>query len=267
MKVFNSRQKYIYSIAIKIVSCYNKEKSWTGELTVKKAFILALCIFFLFSSKVYAAHDDISLTMYLDGELKPQKAFDISLSVVSEYETGCCRIGFSYDDNALELKNISVKDKSENDTLYYTDTAGTADIIYMPANMHDIVLRLAPKNAAEQYDFEAFLYEACDREGNYLKSDTIFEFSLDTAVNAEMSDHSVTEKVRVKNDVSKSYVQSAEVEVSAEQDYSGEYQVRESVSQTAFLIFAGIAAVFAAGFWAVYKMGFKHGKHTIKNEN
>ncbi len=267
MKVFNSRQKYIYSIAIKIVSCYNKEKSWTGELTVKKAFILALCIFFLFSSKVYAAHDDISLTMYLDGELKPQKAFDISLSVVSEYETGCCRIGFSYDDNALELKNISVKDKSENDTLYYTDTAGTADIIYMPANMHDIVLRLAPKNAAEQYDFEAFLYEACDRDGNYLKSDTIFAFSLDAAVNTEISHNSAAEKIRVNNDISKSNVSSAKTEPSAPNDYSGTYQVRESVSQTSFLLYAGIAAVFFAALAAVYKMGFKHGKHTIKNEN
>ncbi len=232
---------------------------------MKKAFILALCVFFLFSSRVYAAHDDVSLSMHLDGELQPEEAFDVYLSIDSE-ETGCCRIGFSYSENDLELKNISVKDKSKGDILYYNDTDGKADIIYISEDMHDIVLRFAPKNAAETYHFEAFLYEACDREGNYLKSDTIFEFSLDTAVNAEMSDHSVTEKVRVKNDVSKSYVQSAEVEVSAEQDYSGEYQVRESASQTAFLIFAGIAAVFAAGFWAVYKMGFKHGKHTVKNE-
>ena len=232
---------------------------------MKKAFILALCVFFLFSSRVYAAHDDVSLSMHLDDELQPEEAFDVYLSIDSE-ETGCCRIGFSYSENDLELKNISVKDKSKGDILYYNDTNGKADIIYISEDMHDIVLRFAPKNAAETYHFETFLYEACDREGNYLKSDTIFEFSLDTAVNAEMSDHSVTEKVRVKNDVSKSYVQSAEVEVSVEQDYSGEYQVRESASQTAFLIFAGIAAAVAAGFWAVYKMGFKHGKHTVKNE-
>ena len=202
--------------------------------------------------------------MHLDDELKPEKAFDIYLSVISEYEIGCCRIGFSYSQSELELKNISVKDKSENDILYYNDTDGKADIIYMSENRHDIVLRFAPKNAAETYDFEAFLYEACDRDGNYLKSDTIFEFSLNT----ETSRDSVPEKIRVKNDVSKSYVQSAEIEISIpnEKDYSGEYHVKESVSQTAFLTFAGIAAVFAAGLAVVYKMGFRHGKHTVKNE-
>lgn len=235
---------------------------------MKKAFILALSIFFIFATRVYAAHDEVTLSMHLEDELKPEKAFDIYLSVVSEYEIGCCRIGFSYSESELELKNISVENKSESDILYYSDKDGKADIIYLPDGISDIVLRFAPKGSAEKYDFEAFLYEVCDREGNYLNADTIFEFSLDTAVNAEMSDHSVTEKVRVKNDVSKSYVQSAEIEISIpnEKDYSGEYHVKESVSQTAFLTFAGIAAVFAAGLAVVYKMGFRHGKHTVKNE-
>ena len=76
---------------------------------MKKAFILALSIFFIFAPRVYAAHDEVTLSMHLEDELKPEKAFDIYLSVVSEYEIGCCRIGFSYSESELELKNISAE--------------------------------------------------------------------------------------------------------------------------------------------------------------
>lgn len=236
---------------------------------MKKAFILALSIFFIFAPRVYAAHDEVTLSMHLEDELKPEKAFDIYLSVVSEYEIGCCRIGFSYSESELELKNISAENKSESDILYYSDKDGKADIIYLPDGISDIVLRFAPKGSVEKYDFEAFLYEVCDREGNYLNADTIFEFSLDTAVNTEISEKSVPEKIRVKNEVSKSYVQSSEIEVSEKESSTG-YRVlheEKAADQTTFLIFAGIAAAFAAGLAAVYKVGFRHGKHTVKKEN
>lgn len=239
---------------------------------MKKAFILALSVFLIFSPKVYAANDEVTLSMYLDNELKSGKAFELCLSVMSEYEIGCCRIGFSYSESELELKNISVKDKTKNDILYYSDTGGKADIIYMPEDTRDIVLRFAPKDSAEKYDFETVIYEACDCDGNYLKSDTIFEFSLDIAANTEIAQKSVPEKIRVKNEVSKNDVQSQEIEVSvlSENDRPDEYRVfheEKSANQTTFLIFAGIAAVFSAGLAVVYKMGFKNGKHTVKKEN
>ena len=238
---------------------------------MKKAFVLVLTVFFLISPKVYAAWDEVSLSMHIDDELKPEKAFNIYLSVISEYDIGCCRIGFSYNEKDLELKNVFLENKNKGDTLYYSDCKGQTDIIYMPENMQDIILRFAPKDQAETYDLKAFLYEVCDRDGNYLISDTVFEFSLDTAVNTESSQNSVPEKIRIRNEVSKERVQSSEITVSvqSENEYSKEYHViyeEKNDGQTTFLIFAGAAAVFFTGLAVVYKIGFKDGKYTEKKE-
>lgn len=236
---------------------------------MKKAFFLVLTVFFLFAPTVYAANDEVTMSMHLEDELKPEKAFDIYISVESEYEIGCCRIGFSYSNSELDLKNVSLADKNDGDIFYYNDKGGQADIIYMPENIGDIVLRFAPKKSAEQYDFETFLYEVCDCEGNYLHADMIYEFSLDVVANSESSQNSVPEKIRVRNDVSKISVQSSQVELSVENNVSSEYHVvheEKQADQTMFLLFAGIVITVVAGLAVVYKMGFRHGKHTIKKE-
>lgn len=236
---------------------------------MKKAVMIALAIFFILGMRVYAT-DEISLSMHTEDELKAGKNFNVHLCLNSSSDIGCCRLRLSYGE--LELKSIFLENKKTEDILYYNDDNGQADIIYMPENLQDIILRFAPKDSDEKYTFEVLVYEACDCNGNYLRSDTAFEFSLAAAKDTEISQKSVPEKIRVRNEVSKKQVQASEITsyVPQEKEYSNEYRVvheEKAASQTEFLIFGGVALIFAAGLAAVYKIGFKNGRHTEKKEN
>ncbi len=232
---------------------------------MKKIVILALAIFCMITMRAYAQSSEVTLSMHIADDVKQNKAFNMYLSLNSDVDIGACRINISYDKDKLELKNISLEEKSEDDVLYYNDNAGKADIIYMPEVMQDIVIRFKPKGSFEKYDFETFLYEVCDKEGNYLYADTVFTFSLN--VMNEVSETSTPEKSRVKTEVSKSHSRSVEIaaESSEESEYSREYRVihvEQSADQTTFLVFAGIVIIFVGCLAFVYKRGFKDGKAT-----
>ena len=208
---------------------------------MKKIVILALAIFCMITVRAYAQNGEVTLSMHITDDIKQNKAFNVYLLPDSDVDIGACRISISYDKDKLELKNISLEEKSENDILYYNDSIGQADIIYMPEVMQDIVIRFKPKGSFEKYDFETFIYEACDKQGNYLYADTVFDFSLN--VTSEVSEVSVPEKSKVKTEVSKSHFQSVEIaaESAEESEYSGEYHVihvEESADRTTFLVFA-----------------------------
>ena len=246
---------------------------YSRGIEMKKFFIIVLAVFFTFAVKVYAQNDEISLSMHVNEDVKSGKAFNIYLSAESSVEIGACRISISYDKNMLELKNISIEEKSKDDILYYNDNGGQADIIYMPENIQDIAIRFKPTGSYKKYEFEAFIYEACDKDGDYLVSDMKYNFALDVTEDdvsfessiAEKSSFSekviISEKSTVSTDVSKNISQQSE-EMSEPKKQHDVYYEEKTYSQTDFFVFAGIVLLFVSGLIFVYKRGFKDGKNT-----
>ena len=240
---------------------------------MKKAVIIALAIFLIFTVRVYAQNSEVSLSMHVNEDVKAEKAFTAYLSLESYFDIGACRISISYDKNMLELKNISLEEKSEKDILYYNDNSGQTDIIYMPENIQDIAVRFKPTGSYQKYEFEAFIYEVCDKNENYLVSDEKYHFTLDVREDDVSSESSISEKSRisqkviisekstVNTDVSKNTSQQSE-EVSEPKKQYNAYYEEKTYTQTDFFIFAGIVILISVCLVFVYKRGFKDGKNT-----
>ena len=240
---------------------------------MKKAVIIALAIFLIFTVRVYAQNSEVSLSMHVNEDVKAEKAFTAYLSLESYFDIGACRISISYDKNMLELKNISLEEKSEKDILYYNDNSGQTDIIYMPENIQDIAVRFKPTGSYQKYEFEAFIYEVCDTEGNYLVSDEKYHFTLDVREDDVSSESSISEKSRISQkvilsekstvnaDVSKNTSQQSEEMSEPKKQYNAYYE-EKTYTQTDFFIFAGIVILILLCLIFVYKSGFKDGKNT-----
>ncbi len=239
---------------------------------MKKSVIIALAVFFILTVRVYAKNSEVSLSMHVNEDVKAEKAFTAYLSLESDSDIGACRISISYN-NMLELKKISLAEKSEDDILYYNDNGGQADIIYMPENMQDIELHFKPTGSCQKYEFDTFIYEVCDKEGNYLVSDTQYHFSLDVSEEDVSSESSVPEKSRISEkviisekstvnaDVSKNTSEQSE-EMSEQKKQYDVYYNERTYTQTDFFIFAGIVILILLCLIFVYKRGFKDGKNT-----
>ena len=141
---------------------------------MKKIAVIAVVIILLNITApfmtVYATDNTLSITMYTDDTIKPQKAFNLYIYLASDTVIGNSHITVSYNPDTLTLKNVSLENKSSDDTLYFNDITGQADIITFAENIpHHIVLRFQPTDTdTATYNFETTLYEACDLDGNYI---------------------------------------------------------------------------------------------------
>ena len=237
---------------------------------MKKTIIFSLIIFFIYSLPVFAENNEISLEIYLRDDIKAGKAFDLYLSTECTQNIADKRISISYDKNALELKNISLENKDENDIFYFNDNIGQADIICIDDENKDIILRFRPIDDSTNYTFEAFIYEACDSDGNYINSNNIYRFSLNVGENDEITE---TQTVSENKDISRhNSKEDKNKAVSSENESSekseGVYHIvhaeNDDNGQNNFLIFGG--AVIAVSLLSVfiYKKGFQNGKSSEK---
>ena len=143
----------------------------------------------------------------------------------------------------------------------------------MPENIQDIAVRVKPTGSYQKYEFEAFIYEVCDKNENYLVSDEKYHFTLDVSQESILSESNISEKSRisqkviisekstVNTDVSKNTSQQSE-EVSEPKKQYNAYYEEKTYTQTDFFIFAGIVILISVCLVFVYKRGFKDGKNT-----
>ena len=237
---------------------------------MKKTIIFSLIIFFIYSLPVFAENNEISLEIYLRDDIKAGKAFDLYLSTECTQNIADKRISISYDKNALELKNISLENKDDNDIFYFNDNIGQADIICIDDENKDIILRFRPIDDSTNYTFEAFIYEACDSDGNYINSNNIYRFSLNVGENGEITEtQTVSENKDIsshnsKEDKSKAVSSENESSEKSEGVYHIVHAENDDNGQNNFLIFGG--AVIAVSLLSVfiYKKGFQNGKSSEK---
>ena len=237
---------------------------------MKKTIIFSLIIFFIYSLTVSAQNNEISLEIYLRDDIKAGKAFDLYLSTECTQNIADKRISISYDKNALELKNISLENKDENDIFYFNDNIGQADIICIDDENKDIILRFRPIDDSTNYTFEAFIYEACDSDGNYINSNNIYRFSLNVGENDEITE---TQTVSENKDISRhnsnenqSKTISSEKEISEKSE--GVYRIvhteNDNNNQNNFLLFGGTVIAVSLLSVFIYKKGFQNGKSSEK---
>ncbi len=237
---------------------------------MKKTLIFSLIIFFIYSFTVSAQNNEISIEIYLRDDIKAGKAFNLYLSTECTKNIADKRISVSYDANALELKNISLENKDDNDIFYFNDNMGQADIICIDDENKDIILRFRPIDDSTNYTFEVFVYEACDIDGNYINADNIYRFSLNVGENDEITE---TQTVSENKDISRhNSKEDKNKAVSSENESSekseGVYHIvhteNDDNGQNNYLIFGG--AVIAVSLLSVfiYKKGFQHGKSSEK---
>ena len=237
---------------------------------MKKTIIFSLIIFFIYSLPVFAENNEISLEIYLRDDIKAGKAFDLYLSTECTQNIADKRISISYDKNALELKNISLENKDENDIFYFNDNIGQADIICIDDENKDIILRFRPIDDSTNYTFEAFIYEACDSDGNYINSNNIYRFSLNVGENDEITE---TQTVSENKDISRhnsnenqSKTISSEKEISEKSE--GVYRIvhteNDNNNQNNFLLFGGTVIAVSLLSVFIYKKGFQNGKSSEK---
>ena len=237
---------------------------------MKKTIIFSLIIFFFFFFPVFAENNEISLEIYLRDDIKAGKAFDLYLSTECTQNIADKRISISYDKNALELKNISLENKDENDIFYFNDNIGQADIICIDDENKDIILRFRPIDDSTNYTFEAFIYEACDSDGNYINSNNIYRFSLNVGENDEITE---TQTVSENKDISRhnsnenqSKTISSEKEISEKSE--GVYRIvhteNDNNNQNNFLLFGGTVIAVSLLSVFIYKKGFQNGKSSEK---
>ncbi len=237
---------------------------------MKKTIIFSLIIFFIYSFGVYADDDEISLQIYLRDDIKPGKAFNLYLSAESTKNIADKRISISYDENMLELKNISLENKDDNDIFYYNDNNGQADIICIDDENKDIILRFRPKDDSTDYTFETFVYEACDSDGNYINADNIYRFSLNVGDNDKITQtQTVSEHKTVAGHSSKEAESRPDSSVNEDSEKSQSvYHIthtdNDNNGQNNFLLFGGAVTAVSLGLAFAYKKGFSHGKETEK---
>ena len=262
---------------------------------MKKAIIIFVILFFGISP-VYAADNDITFTMYVKENCRPGKAFDLYISLDRPSTLGDIRFNITYDSHLLTLKNVSLEETNNGNMLSYNDNNGTTDIIYFPEYDQNIILRFQPISLqADHYDFQAFIYEACDIEGNYISSDKAYRLSLtvsddkgviqtqtitdrqetmeskniSVSLESKITDYSETSKTK---NVSSSLAEESNKETAEtiESSQAEIYRVIHEDSkndQTPFFIFAGGTIIIAVCLVLVYKSGFKNGKETEKKND
>ena len=237
---------------------------------MKKIIVFSLIILFIYPVTAFAEDNDISLQIYLKDDIKAGKTFNLYLSAESTKNITCKRISISYDETSLELKNISLENKDDNDIFYYNENLGQADIICIDDENKDIILRFSPKDDSTDYIFQTFIYEACDSDGHYINTDNIYKFSLKVGDNdtiTKIQTASENEKVlhhSSTTDQSKSAVSDDKAPEKSESVYRIVHTENDNNGQNNFLLFAGAVIGVSLLSVFIYKKGFQNGKSSEK---